>query len=248
MTPVGSTTTLSDPTLVNPTFVADVYGTYEITLVVSDPWVSSAPDTVIASFDNTAPVADAGQNQAVSVGESVTLDGSASYDANHDPLTYIWGFTGKPSNSSAQILPVDSVQPSFVADVAGTYVVNLVVNDGFLDSGASIVTITVTGASNEVIESLTLAIDLINDLDSDDFKSRNMPNALTNKLNATLEKLDQGLYQEALNKLEHDILPKTNGCADFGAPDKNDWIINCPAQSQVYPIIMEAIELLRTMI
>jgi len=110
------------------------------------------------------------------------------------------------------------------------------------------VTITVTGVSNEVVESLTLAIDTINDLDPDVFKSRNMANALTNKLNAVLEMVDQGLYQEALTKLEHDLLPKTNGCADSGAPDNNDWIRDCAAQDQVYPIIMEAIELLRTMI
>jgi len=247
-TPVGSTASLSDPTLIYPTFVADVYGTYVITLVVSDPWVSSASDQVIVSFDNIAPVADPGQNQAASVGDLVLLDGSSSSDANNDPLTYSWGFTAKPSGSLAQILPVDSIQPSFVVDAAGTYIVSLVVNDGVLDSEASTVTITVTGVSNEVVESLTLAIDTINDLDPDVFKSRNMANALTNKLNAVLEMVDQGLYQEALTKLEHDLLPKTNGCADSGAPDNNDWIRDCAAQDQVYPIIMEAIELLRTMI
>lgn len=53
---------------------------------------------------------------------------------------------------------------------------------------------------------------------------------------------------EALNKLEHDLLGKTNGCAESGAPDKNDWIKDCDAQTQVYPLIREAIELLTNLL
>ncbi len=33
------------------------------------------------------------------------------------------------------------------------------------------------------------------------------------------------LYSEALNKLQNDILKKTNGSAETGEPDRNDWII-----------------------
>jgi hypothetical protein len=33
-----------------------------------------------------------------------------------------------------------------------------------------------------------------------------------------------------------------NGCAETGEPDKNDWIITCEGQSQLYPLIIEAIE------
>ncbi len=31
------------------------------------------------------------------------------------------------------------------------------------------------------------------------------------------------LYSEALNKLQNDILKKTNGCAETGEPDRNNW-------------------------
>ena len=75
-----------------------------------------------------------------------------------------------------------------------------------------------------------------------------MQNTLTNKINAVLEKIDQGLYQEALIKLENDILPKTNGCAESGAPDRNDWIEDCGTQGQVYPLITVAINLLQSLI
>ena len=75
-----------------------------------------------------------------------------------------------------------------------------------------------------------------------------MRNALTNKINAVLQMLEQDNYQNALDKLENDILKKTNGCVLSGAPDNNDWILNCTSQGQVYPLLLNAIEILRGMI
>jgi hypothetical protein len=91
-------------------------------------------------------------------------------------------------------------------------------------------------------------IEAINELECGDFKNGNMKNALTNKINAVLMDIDQGLYREALDKLQNDILRKTDGCATSGAPDKNDWLTDCAAQGEVYPLIRQAIDLLRTMI
>ena len=54
------------------------------------------------------------------------------------------------------------------------------------------------------------------------------------------EKLD--FQTEALDKLENDILRKTNGCAETGEPDKNDWIKTCEAQEKIYPLIIETME------
>ena len=72
-----------------------------------------------------------------------------------------------------------------------------------------------------------------------------MQNALTNKINGVLTLIDQGQYATALNKLENDILPKTDGCALRGAPDKNDWIKECATQQMVYPFLKQTIELLK---
>jgi F0F1-type ATP synthase epsilon subunit len=142
--PAGSSAVLSSATVVNPTFTADVAGPYVLNLVVNDGMVNSAPSTVTitASVANAAPVANAGIAQSVTTGAVVTLNGSGSSDANGDPLTYVWAFTSKPAGSSAVLSSATVVNPTFTADLAGPYVLNLVVNDGMVNSTPSTVTIT----------------------------------------------------------------------------------------------------------
>ena len=43
------------------------------------------------------PVADAGPDQTVFVGDTVQLDGSGSSDVDNDPLTFQWSFTTFPA-------------------------------------------------------------------------------------------------------------------------------------------------------
>ncbi len=54
-------------------------------------------------------------------------------------------------------------------------------------------------------------------------------------------------YHAALQKLENDILPKTDGCGLTGAPDANDWIGSCATQADFYEPILGAIAALREM-
>ena len=91
--------------------------------------------------ENAAPVANAGGAQNVLVGNVVTLNGSGSSDANGDTLTYMW--TGsRPTGSSATLIGASTVAPTFTADIAGTYVISLVVSDGKASSVPATVTIT----------------------------------------------------------------------------------------------------------
>ncbi|MFX0194903.1 MAG: hypothetical protein ACFFCW_02180 [Candidatus Hodarchaeota archaeon] len=41
---------------------------------------------------------------------------------------------------------------------------------------------------------------------------------------------------------------KTNGCANIGKPDENNWIATHEGQGLVYHLIVEAIELLESLI
>ena len=136
--PINSSAAISSLTSAKPTFKADLAGTYVAILVVSDGKASSeiAVISVLASVANSAPVAKAGTNQNVVVGTTVSLDGTASSDANGDTLTYKWSLLYKPTNSLASLTSASSSKPTFNADTVGTYVVSLVVNDGQVDSGA----------------------------------------------------------------------------------------------------------------
>ena len=146
--PNGSTavSTLSDSAASSPTFTADMDGDYVLRLVVSDGAADSAPDTVIvtAATGNAAPVANAGTNQNVTTGTVISLDGSGSSDIDGDTLTYAWSFVSVPNSSSAasDLSDNTAVKPTFTVDVAGNYVLRLVVNDGTADSEPATVTIT----------------------------------------------------------------------------------------------------------
>ncbi len=99
--------------------------------------------SVVCSKDtpNTLPVANAGVIQNVKVTTLVTLDGSGSRDTDNDPLTYLWEITAKPTGSAAALTSTTSAKPQFTADLAGTYTITLVVNDGKAKSALSSVTV-----------------------------------------------------------------------------------------------------------
>jgi hypothetical protein len=77
------------------------------------------------------PTAVAGADRTVRPGSAVTLDGSASTDdvtagAN---LGYAWSLTTRPAGSAAALKAATTSTPSFLADLPGTYIAQLVVTD-----------------------------------------------------------------------------------------------------------------------
>ena len=111
--------------------------------VVSIAEVQTCVNSFLGITSNFPPTASAGKAQNVAKGVVVTLDGSGSSDPNGDPLTYRWSFTSKPAGSSAVLSNITIVKPVFTPEISGTYIINLVVNDGKVSSAASTVTITV---------------------------------------------------------------------------------------------------------
>ena len=130
----------------------------------------------------------------------------------------------------------------------GAYVVQLIVNDGFVDSDPSTIQVQAVTIQTEAIKAVQDVETVVTSLNPNVFKNANMQNTLINKLNAVIANIEAGNYADALGQLQNDILGKTDGCATSGAPDRNDWIKDCEAQNQVYPLIMEAIELVRRLI
>jgi hypothetical protein len=141
--PAGSNAVLSFANVPEPTFIADQPGTYVAQLIVNNGILSSVtPSTVTITTTNSAPVANAGPAQSVPLGATVTLDGSQSSDPQNAPLTYSWSFLNRPASSNATLTGPTTRNPTFVADVAGTYIVQLIVSDPFTSSNPSTVTIT----------------------------------------------------------------------------------------------------------
>jgi hypothetical protein len=147
--PADSAATLSDPTGVSATFQVDVPGTYVMALIVNDGTVDSDMATVVITAVNSSPIADAGSDQSVSVNDPVVLDGSSSGDPDGDSLIDQWSFLFLPEGSDAVFSDPTSDSPTFYVDLVGTYVVQLIVNDGMVDSDPAIVTITGENASPE---------------------------------------------------------------------------------------------------
>jgi RHS repeat-associated protein len=149
--PVGSAATLSNSLSPNPTLVADLEGDYVAQLIVRDPFVPSAPDTVLVSARivavNRAPIADAGVDHDVELGATVSLDGSGSSDPDADTITFSWTVAGAPVGSTATLQDPTSVSPTFTPDFAGGYLIQLVVNDGTVDSLADAAMIAVREAT-----------------------------------------------------------------------------------------------------
>jgi hypothetical protein len=144
--PAGSGAALTDASAVAPSFTADLPGEYLAQLVVNDGLVDSEPDTVLVSTSNTRPVAAAGPDRTVSVGQDAIIDGSGSSDAEGDPLTFRWTLVSVPPGSAAAIQDPLVAVSAFTADRPGDYVLQLVVNDGALDSEPDALVISTTNS------------------------------------------------------------------------------------------------------
>jgi hypothetical protein len=144
--PAGSSASLSDPTAIAPTFVTDRPGTYVAQLIVSEPNAVSTPDTVTITTLNSAPVANAGLDLTVVAGQAAFLSGLESSDVDGDPLTFQWSLTSVPPGSAAVLVNSSSASPSFIVDRPGTFVAQLIVNDGTVNSTPDTVMINTTNS------------------------------------------------------------------------------------------------------
>ena len=130
----GPPVTLSDPSAALPQFEApDVTGTTTLTFqvaVTDGTWTSYDTIDVLIENDNVAADADAGVDQTVAEGSTVTLDGSGTSDANNDTLQLTWRQTGGPN---VTLSDTHGVQPTFEApdvDEPTTITFEVLVNDG----------------------------------------------------------------------------------------------------------------------
>jgi len=120
-------------------------------------YYSSNSANIAAAAISTA-TANAGVAQNVAVGALVTLDGSASKADVGRKLSYVWTLTSKPAGSFAVLSSATADKATFTADMAGTYLASLTVNDGRLSSSTATVITTVTGVPVTILNLPTHAL------------------------------------------------------------------------------------------
>ena len=92
---------------------------------------------------NRPPIANAGVDQVAMVGSTISLSGSGSLDPDGDDLLYEWSFISIPPRSAVVLSSLTAAEPSLVGDVAGDFIIQLVVNDGQLTSMPDQITVVV---------------------------------------------------------------------------------------------------------
>jgi len=176
-TPGDSTATdanFDDNTSSTPDFTWDVIGEYTFQLQVSDGTFWSAPDVVtkevLKTSDNHPPQANAGDTQAADLEADCTssayvwscddcksvefdLDGSGSYDADGDSLSYSWqDLSGELTMSNTETAFALAATPTLTAEYDSKssveYDVKLAVSDCLTDDTDNVkIQLTCTGTS-----------------------------------------------------------------------------------------------------
>ncbi|NOZ87843.1 MAG: hypothetical protein GXP49_16595 [Deltaproteobacteria bacterium] len=129
----GSEVALSSLVDPAPTFTPVEVGVYTFELVVDDGHSASVPDevTIVANDPDAGdyvPVAKAGDDMDVIVGDSVILDGTGSFDLNGDQLIYRW----RQVAGTTVLPPGDAGRAKIVFNIpkVGRYEFELTVYDG----------------------------------------------------------------------------------------------------------------------
>ena len=245
--PEHSAATLAEPSSMRPSFVADLPGEYVASLVVTDAdGLASEADTVVISSNNTAPIADAGSAQAVYAGQLVTLDGSASRDADSDPLDFSWTLAA-PAGSTAALAGASTAVAAFTPDLPGVYVATLTVSDPFGGIASANVTVSVISGQQYASTAIMNALEVLRGLRPDQVTTRGNRTAMQNFLTQALAAIDAGDLAEARSKIA-EAIERTDGCGLRLAPDGNgpqrDWVVDCAAQAVVMEYLTAALSAL----
>lgn len=213
-------------------------------------------DTADVTIDNVAPEAsidsvDQPNPHFIFPHHRLTFSGSFVDSGWLDTHTASWDF------GDGTIVPDDVVEenerPNATGDAVeqhayqqpGIYFVTLTITDDDTDDGVSppwIVTVLTPGQGIQALDAY------IQGLDADDFnkKAKQRKKALSNSLEAVVDLIEAGEYQDAIDKLQNNIRAKADGLVD-GNPN-NDWITDLTAQQEICAMIDDIVAFLQLLL
>ena len=89
---------------------------------------------------------------------------------------------------------------------------------------------------------------IIGELGPESFNYEESAFELACALDDVFTMLDEGMYFEVMVILNSDILERMDGCANIGQPDEDDWVTSIEGQVLLYPLVVETIELLESLL
>ncbi|MEM7390807.1 MAG: PKD domain-containing protein, partial [Verrucomicrobiota bacterium] len=146
--PSGSVAGLSAIDIVNPRFVADVPGDYDIQLIVNDGLQDSAPDVVTITAEalgaNQPPVVESQPVVVAALNEAYSYDVDA-VDPDEDPINYTLsiGPSGMTINPTSGVI-------GWVPDTLGNVQIEITVDDGRGGFGIQSYSLAVVDALNQL--------------------------------------------------------------------------------------------------
>jgi biopolymer transport protein ExbD len=144
----GTSVTLAGADTATPNFTApNASGTLAFTLTVTDDNGATASDTVTISV-NLPPAAEAGPDQAVTSGATVTLNGAGSRDPDGTVASYVWVQT---AGATVALTGAATATPTFIAPNASgtlTFVLTVTDNNGATASDTVSVSVNLPPVAN----------------------------------------------------------------------------------------------------
>ncbi len=180
---------------------------------------------------STAPIADAGPDMSVSTNSLVTLEGNRSSDPGGESLIYTWLLSSKPGGSSAALSDSSSINPTFTADIAGSYLLNLTVNDGTTDSTEDQVTINALSFIPDTGQNISytdvFGEDSDYSLNSPSYTDNSNDTVTDNVTGLMWQKSDNGTHNwhEAMGIIDssNNPLGATDICGNLSLASYEDW-------------------------
>ncbi len=130
-------------------------GNFTFVVNVDDGEFNESASAMATVETSESPIADAGVNRTVTVGDYVTFDGSGSED-DVGVVNYTWTFSYDDSEQTLY-----TVSPEFTFDVVGTFTVTLTVKDAEDQTDTAEVVITVQDDQKTFLETYGLPLGIL---------------------------------------------------------------------------------------